>query len=405
MLSEDLTEQSLPTFPMKRTCPFAPPPPYGELREADPIATVLLPNGKKAWLITGHTYARRLLTDGRLSSNRTNPGFPELVPGLAKLASQSTGFMSWMDAEEHAGHRRLLTGEFTVRKVAGMRPRIQQFTDDAITAMLRQGPPADLVEAVSLPVPSLVICDLLGVPYDDRAFFQQRTRTIADRRCDAEQRTGALAELRGYLVELVTKKETDPGDDVVSRLIAKYRAADRYERNHLAGTAILLLIAGHESTANMISLGTVALLQNPGQLAKLRAEPALMRGAVEELLRFFSISDPATSRVAVEDISIGDHTIHAGDGVIIPNAAANHDPAAFADPGNLDVQRDARQHVAFGYGAHQCLGQNLARAELEIAYTTLFDRVPDLHLTVPLEELPFKDDANIFGINQVPVAW
>lgn len=145
---------------------------YGELRESDPIGTVLMPNGRKAWLITGHAHARRLLTDGRLSSNRTHPGFPELVPGLAKLASQSTGFMSWMDAEEHAeehaGHRRLLTGEFTVRKLAAMRPRIQRFTDEAVTEMLRQGPPADLVEAVSLPVPSLVICDLLGVPYEDR---------------------------------------------------------------------------------------------------------------------------------------------------------------------------------------------------------------------------------------------
>jgi cytochrome P450 len=405
MTIEAVEAPGMPTFPMKRTCPFRPPARYDELRAQDPVSRVLLPNGKHAWLITSHAYARQLLVDDRLSSRRTHPGFPELVPGLAKMASQSAGFMSWMDGQEHAGHRRLVTGEFTVRRVQDMRPRIQEITDAAITELLDQGPPADLVRSVSLPVPSLVICDLLGVPYADRDFFQERTRTIADRNCDAAQRGGALGELRGYLSDLVTVKETEPADDVLSRLIAKYRNAGTYDHDHVAGTAVLLLIAGHESTANMISLGTVALLENPEQLARLSQDPGRIRGTVEELLRFFSISDPATSRVAVGDITIGGHTIRAGEGVIIPNAAANWDPGAFAEPERLDIDREARQHIAFGYGAHQCLGQNLARAELEIVYSTLFTRVPGLRLAVRAEELPFKDDANIYGINAVPVTW
>jgi cytochrome P450 len=405
MLSEDTGIEEMPKFPMSRTCPFEPPEPYAKLREKAPMCPVMMPDGKRAWLVTSHAFARSLLLDERSSSNRLNPGFPELVPGLHNLAKQTTGFMSWMDGAEHSGHRRRLTGEFTLRRVKELRPRLQQITDDAVTAMLEQGPPADLVQAVSYPVPSLVVCELLGIPYEDRAFFQGQAHTMADRKSDGAQRIGALGELRKFLDALVTKRESAPGDDILSRMIQRYRDADEYDHDQMTGLSMQLLIAGHESTANMISLGVVALLRHPDQLAAFRGDPSLARTTVEELLRFFSISDPVTSRVATADISIGEYTIREGEGMVIPNAAANWDPDVFAAPEELNIHRDARRHFAFGYGAHQCLGQHLGRLELDIAYTTLFSRVPTIRLAVPFEELPFKSDAMLYGINEVPITW
>jgi cytochrome P450 len=395
----------MPTYPMHRTCPFEPPKPYAELRPESPICRVMMPDGKRAWLITSHVYARELLLDERSSSNRTNPGFPELVPGLHKLVKQGTGFLSWMDPPEHSVHRRRLTGEFTLRRVKELRPRLQQITDDAVTAMLAAGPPADLVQAVSYPVPSLVVCELLGVDYEDRAFFQDQARIMADRKCDGDQRSKALGDLRGFLDRLVSQREQNPQDDLISRMIGRYREAGEYDHDHMAGLTMLLLIAGHESTANMISLGAVALLRHPETLEQFRTDPSVARVTVEELLRFFSISDPITSRVATADITIGGFTIREGEGMVIPNAAANRDPDVFDQPDAFNIHRDARRHFAFGYGAHQCLGQHLARLELEIAYTTLFSRVPSLRLAVPFEELPFKDDAMLFGIHEVPITW
>jgi cytochrome P450 len=405
MLTEDVSVEQMPKYPMKRTCPFEPPKPYAEARESAPICPIMMPDGKRAWLVTSHAFARSLLLDERSSSNRLNPGFPELVPGLHNLAKQTTGFMSWMDGPEHSGHRRKLTGEFTLRKVKELRSWLQQITDDAITAMLEHGPPADLVTMVSYPVPSMVVCELLGVPYQDREFFQGQAHTMADRKSDGAQRMGALGQLRGFLDALVTKRENTPEDDLLSRLIQRYREDGEYDHDQMTGMAIQLLIAGHESSANMISLGVVALLQHPEQLAQFRSDPRVARATVEELLRFFSISDPVTSRVATADINIEGYTIREGEGMVIPNAAANWDPEVFTDPGDFNIHRDAKRHFAFGYGPHQCLGQHLARLELDIAYTTLFTRVPTIRLAVPFEEVPFKDDAMLYGIDELLVTW
>jgi cytochrome P450 len=404
-LTPEVDIATMPTYPMKRTCPFEPPKAYAEARDAAPMCRILMPDGQRAWLVTSHTYARELLLDDRSSSNRLNPGFPELVPGLHQLVKQGQGFLSWMDPPQHTAHRRRLTGEFTVRRVKELRPLLQRATDDAIDAMLAQGPPTDLMQALSYPVPSFIICELLGVPYEDREFFQGQAHTMADRKCDGAQRGQALVDLRGFLDGLVTKRESAPQDDLISRMIERYREADEYNHDSMAGLAMLLLIAGHESTANMISLGAVALLQHPAQLAEFSSNPAVARATVEELLRFFSISDPVTSRVASDDITIGEYTVLKGEGMVIPNAAANWDPEIFPNPDDFNIHRDARRHFAFGYGAHQCLGQHLARLELEIAYTTLFSRIPTIRLAVPFEELPFKDDAMLYGIHEVPVTW
>ncbi|NJP93144.1 cytochrome P450 [Nonomuraea sp. FMUSA5-5] len=388
---------------MPRSCPFGPPPQYAELGQEAPISRVTLQDGKQAWLITGHALARRFLSSDKISSNRANPGFPQLIPGVASVPLKGT--IVAMDPPEHSRHRRMITNEFTVKRVKQMRPEIQRITDRAIDEMLAGPRPADLVEALSLPVPSLVICELLGVPYADRGQFQGRTKIILSRNATSEQRRDTALWLRQYINGLVVAKETEPGEDLLSRLIGKYRDIDAYDRETLTGIGLLLLVGGHETTANMISLSVASLLDDPELPAGLRERPEQTPQLVEELLRFHSIVDNATSRVVVEDFELDGVTFRAGDGVIVAAAAANHDPDVFTRPDQIDTDRGARHHLAFGFGIHQCLGQNLARLELEVVLNTLFARIPNLALADPLERLPFKNDALVYGIHRLPVTW
>jgi cytochrome P450 len=399
-----VADQHVPTFPMQRTCPFSPPAEYGELREATPITRALLPSGRHAWLVTRHADVRAVLTDPRFSSDRRHPDFPRLI----KFPQPSLNFtpsLIGMDPPEHGPARRAVVGEFTVKRIQALRPRIQEIVDDCIDAMLAGPRPTDLVQALSLPVPSLVICELLGVPYADHEFFQSRSKLLFSRTTSPQARQVGIDELRSYLDDLVTGKEREPSEDLLGRQVLRQRQTATEDHAALVSLAFLLLIAGHETTANMISLGTVALLENPEQLAVIRADPGKTPAAVEELLRYFTIVDTATSRLALEDVELGGVHIRAGEGVIALGNAANRDPEAFDDPDALDVERGARHHVAFGFGAHQCLGQNLARTELQIVFDTLFQRIPELRLATTVGNLPFKDDVVIYGLHALPVTW
>ena len=393
---------------MVRECPFGAPQAYERLRDQSAAAAVSLPDGRPGWLVTKHEYVRQLLVDPRLSSDRAHPGFPSVVPGLASMKNEGIGSLSWEDPPEHTAHRRLVAAEFTVRRTQELRPRIQAIVDKYVGELMECDRPADLVQRLSLPVPALVVAELLGVPEADHEYFTVRACELAqpaDGGSHQLLQRKAFAELREYIGELFAAKVREPGSDVVSRLITRSRQDGEFDADMLLGLAKLLLVAGHQSTANMISLGVVALLEHPDQLARVVSDPAAAKNAVEELLRFFSVSDFVTSRVALEDIEIGDVVIPAGQGVIASNCAANRDPEVFADPDVLDIDRPNRKHVAFGYGAHQCIGQHLARVELEIVFTTLFTRMPDLRLAVPYEELPFKNDTHLYGIYKVPVTW
>ncbi|MEN3300660.1 cytochrome P450 [Pseudonocardia sp.] len=399
-----VADQHVPTFPMQRTCPFSPPAEYGELREATPITRALLPSGRHAWLVTRHADVRAVLTDPRFSSDRRHPDFPRLI----KFPQPSLNFtpsLIGMDPPEHGPARRAVVGEFTVKRIQALRPRIQEIVDDCIDAMLAGPRPTDLVQALSLPVPSLVICELLGVPYADHEFFQSRSKLLFSRTTSPQARQVGIDELRSYLDDLVTGKEREPSEDLLGRQVLRQRQTATEDHAALVSLAFLLLIAGHETTANMISLGTVALLENPEQLTIIRADPGKTPAAVEELLRYFTIVDTATSRLALEDVELGGVHIRAGEGVIALGNAANRDPEAFDDPDALDVERGARHHVAFGFGAHQCLGQNLARTELQIVFDTLFQRIPELRLATTVGNLPFKDDVVIYGLHALPVTW
>ncbi|WP_245614088.1 cytochrome P450 [Actinokineospora inagensis] len=395
-------------FPVERRCPFAAPPEYDRLREQAPVSRVRLGGGTEAWFVSGHREGRAVLADPRFSSDRRHVNFPLVNADEVtreRFRSQPPSMIG-MDGAEHTAARRALIGEFTVKRLAALRPRIQEIVDGFVDDMLAaEEHPVDLVRALSLPVPSLVICELLGVPYTDHDFFQRRTSALVRRSEDPQVRQRSFDELRDYLGELIDRKAAEPGNDLFSRQVTRALADGTFDRDATVSMAFLLLVAGHETTANMISLGVVGLLDHPDQLAAVRADPAKTPLAVEELLRYFTIVETATSRVATEDVTIGDVTIHAGEGVVVSGLAADWDPAVFDHPDRLDIDRGARHHIAFGFGPHQCLGQNLARVELQVVFDTLFRRIPTLRLATPVDDVPFKTDSGVYGAWRLPVTW
>ncbi|MFC8867465.1 cytochrome P450 [Streptomyces sp. NPDC057148] len=389
-------------FPQDRTCPYHPPAAYDPLRATRPLARITLFDGRPAWLVTGHATARRLLADPRLSTDRTRDGFPATSARLAAVRPRRTALLG-VDDPEHRAQRKLVLPEFTLRRATALRPRIQRIVDERLDAMIAQGPPAELVSAFALPVPSMVICALLGVPYADHDFFEEQSRRLLRGPGSADVQE-ARDRLETYLGELIDRKRRSPGEGLLDDLVRKQMTEGEFDREQLVAFAVILLIAGHETTANMISLGTYTLLGHPGRLAELRADPSLLPGAVEELMRVLSIAD-GLLRLATEDIDVDGTTVRAGDGVVFSTSVINRDETVYPEPDTLDWNRPARHHVAFGFGIHQCLGQNLARAELEIALGTLFERLPTLRLAAPPQEIPFKPGDTIQGMLELPVAW
>ncbi|MFG2842995.1 cytochrome P450 [Kitasatospora sp. NPDC048296] len=405
-MTQDHLATELPNFPMTRTCPFRPPAQYAELRESEPISqAVLKVTGKPAWLVTTHEHVKTVLGDSRVSSNLKLPGYPHQFHIPEEMLREVRLMLLSMDPPEHTAQRRYLIPEFTARRMRALRPRIQEIVDARIDAMLTAGGPVDLVAALSLAVPSLVICELLGVPYEDHPQFEEWSALMMNHDISPEEYGAAVVGLDMYLDKLITAKETEPGDDLISRFIEKNREEPIADHTDIVTMARLMLVGGHETTANMISLGVLGLLEHPEQLDAIKADPELLPGAVEELLRFFSISDSGTARVALEDIEIDGTVIKAGEGILPLNNSANHDESVFPDADTLDIRREARSHLAFGYGIHQCIGQNLARIELEVVYGTLFRRIPGLKLAAPMSELKFKDEALVYGVHELPVTW
>ncbi|MFF8594732.1 cytochrome P450 [Streptomyces sp. NPDC015220] len=389
-------------FPQSRTCPYHPPAGYDPLRAARPLARVTLYDGRAAWLVTGHAAARDLLADPRLSSDRTRDGFPAVTPRVAAFRDRKTALLG-VDDPDHRTQRRKMIPSFTVKRATALRPRIQQIVDELLDAMVAQGPPAELVSAFALPVPSMVICELLGVPYADHEFFEEQSRRLL-RGPTVADTMAARDLLEEYLGDLIDRKRKEPGDGLLDELVRQRTAGDEPDRAELVALAVILLVAGHETTANMISLGTFTLLQHPDRLAELRGDPALLPQAVEELMRLLSIADGLV-RQATEDIEVAGTTIRAGDGVLFATSVINRDQDVYAAPDSLDLHRPTRHHVAFGFGTHQCLGQNLARTELEIALGALIRRLPGLRLAAPPEEIPFKPGDTIQGMLELPVSW
>jgi cytochrome P450 len=297
----------------------------------------------------------------------------------------------------------MLTPEFTVRRMRRLEPRIIEIVDDHLDAMEKAGPPSDLVADFALPIPSLVICELLGVPYADRAEFQARTSKLLDLSLPMDERQAVGQESRAYMADLVGRAQAEPGDDMLGMLVREH--GDDLTTDELIGIAGLLLIAGHETTSNMLGLGTLALLRHPDQLALVRDDPAAVAPAVEELLRFLGIVHSGIPRTTTEDVEVGGVVIPADSLVILALAAANRDPRVVPDGDRLDITRDAAGHVAFGHGVHHCLGAPLARMEMRTAFPALLRRFPGLKLAVPFEEVGFRAFHFIYGLQSLPVTW
>jgi cytochrome P450 len=361
--------------------------------------------GVPAYLVARHADVKAVLADSAAFSNKARD---DEVPDAPKLTDEErarmlAGNLLVLDAPEHTRLRRMLTPEFTVRRMRRLEPRIREIVDALLDALAQAGPPADLVADFALPIPSLVICELLGVPYADRAAFQARTSRLLDISLPMDERLELARESRAYMTELVERAQARPGQDMLGMLVREH--GHELTTDELIGIAGLLLVAGHETTSNMLGLGTLALLRHPEQLALVRDDPAAVVPAVEELLRFLGIVHSGFPRTAVRDVEIDGVPIPAGSMVILATAAANRDPRFLADADRLDVTRDAAGHVAFGHGVHHCLGAPLARMEMRTAFPALLRRFPRLALAVPFEDVGFRAFHFIYGLQALPVRW
>ncbi|MGK5546627.1 cytochrome P450 [Streptomyces sp. URMC 127] len=393
--------QSPVTLPTDRPadCPFDPPAGLGALREEQPLVPMRYPDGHVGWLATGWSTVRAILADPRFSSRYELLHYP--LPGgpEGSLPPAPTGDMTGMDAPGHTRYRRLLAGKFTVRRMNALTERLEEITAGHLDAMERRGGPLDLVEAFAQPVPALMICELLGVPYADREVFQRHTAALMDQDSSAEEMQAAMAGLQEYIQALVPAKRAEPTDDLLSDLTASDLTDEE-----LTGLGSFLLGAGLDTTANMLAHGAFALLSNPDQLAALRTDPGLADRAVEELMRYLTVAH-TTVRSALEDVDVDGLLIRAGETVTLSLQAANRDPERFPAPDALDLHRRATGQLGFGHGIHQCLGQQLARVEMRVAFPALFARFPSLRLAVPPGEVPLRHRSNIYGVHRLPVTW
>jgi cytochrome P450/thioesterase domain-containing protein/acyl carrier protein len=388
------------TMPTERANAFDPPAELTRLREQAPVTRLRYPDGHLGWLVTGHAAARAVLSNPAFSARLDLKRLPIGSPSdSGTVATVPPGYFLGMDPPDHTRYRRLVAPRFTARRMREMETHIGRIVSECLDDLAGQPSPADLVEHFALPVPSRVMCELLGVPYEDRAYFQTITADLLG--FDQEKMEQGYLRIGQYLNGLVMRKRAAPDEDMLSELAAQTELDDA----ELTSIAFLLLIAGHETSANMLGLGTFALLTRPDQLAALRADPALMPGAVDELLRYLSIPQLGVSRTALEDAEIGGQKISEGEVVTISIPAANRDPARFAEPDVFDIRKPAGGHLAFGHGVHQCLGMGLALIEMRVGFTALFDRFPRLRLAVPADQVPMRYDRQIYGVDRLPVEW
>jgi cytochrome P450 len=373
------TVTTLPTA-RRSGCPFDPPAELLDARSHGPISRYSFPDGHQGWLVTGYDLVRAVLADTRFSSRKELMLHHPLIDySGVEVPPAAPGEFLLMDEPQHGRYRKPLVGKFTVRRMRQLTERVEQVTADHLDAMEEAGPPTDLVTAFATPIPAIMICELLGVPYEDRGAFQKQVESFMNGETSDEDLIAAYTATQQYLAELVAAK--------------------------LQGMSLILLAAGLDTTANMLALGTFALLRNPEQLAALRADPALADQAVEELLRYLSVAK-TFMRTALEDVELGGQTIEAGTAVIMSLHTANRDPDRFPDPHVLDLGRRAGGHLAFGHGIHQCLGQQLARVEMRVAFPALLNRFPTLRLAVPADEVGLRPEtADIYGVKSLPVTW
>lgn len=376
-----------------------PAPALAQLRENGPVHQAFTPFGMPVHVVTGYDNVRNALADHQRLSNHWRPG----ADSSEAENQPPAGALLSLDPPEHQRLRRMVAPMFTMRRMSELRTRIIDIVDTHLDAMEMAGGPCDLVASFALPIPSLVICELLGVPYADRDSFQQRSLHQLDMALPPAQRMTLAAEGRAYMHSLAQRARRHPGDDLLGALIRQH--GTDVTDDELAGIGALLLVAGHETTSNMLSLGTLALLTNPDQLAAMRDDPDAVAGAVEELLRYVSVVQHAIPRMTTTDVDIDGVTIPAGHVVLLSLPSGNRDPQFIESPETLDLGRGAPGHLAFGHGVHHCLGAPLARMEMQIAFPALLRRFPTLTLAEPVTEIAYKSTSLVYGALSLQVTW
>ncbi|MGH3725614.1 MAG: cytochrome P450 [Mycobacterium sp.] len=387
-----------PQLPFPRDGLFSPAAQQRELQRAGTVHRVTTAAGDPAWLVTGHTTVRQLFDDDRVG--RSHPA-PETAARSGKSAFFGGPIGNYeTERDDHARGRRLMQPHFTPKQMRALESRVHELADELITAMLDQGPPADLYAAVALPLPMMVLCELLGVPYADREEFHEWTTAASNTR-DRSRSEWGMGQLFVYGMQLVERKRQHPGDDVISRLCAIDGVAD----HEIASQSMALLLGGHETTVVQLGLATLLLLANPEQWALLVAQPDLVPNAVEETLRASRSGGGEIPRYAREDLDVDGVNIAAGELLLLDVGAANHDPSVFSGPDRLDVTRRPGAHITFGYGSRYCVGAPLARLQLVEVLGQLVERLPGLHLTKDISELTMRADLLTGGLFELPVGW
>jgi cytochrome P450 PksS len=392
--------------PAHKADPF---PFYARLRDAAPIYRVTLPGGRPAWLVARYDDVAMVLKDERFAKDKLNALTPEQSarePWMPAMFRPLTRNMLDLDPPDHTRLRALVQKAFTPGLVEQLRPRVQYLADRLLDS-LRGRTHFDLIRDYALPIPTTVIAEMLGVPPADRHRFHRWSRAIVSINPSSLGTLLVLPHVWAFLRlirRLIRSKRAAPGDDLLSALVRAEEAGDRLSEDELVAMAFLLLVAGHETTVNLIGNGMLALLQHPDQLARLRAEPALLRLAVEELLRYAGPLETASERYAREEIMVAGVTIPRGEQVFAAVASANRDGRQFPDPDRLDVAREPNRHLAFGLGPHFCVGAPLARLEGQVAIGALLWRASDIRLAVPAEALRWRRGLVLRGLESLPVA-
>jgi cytochrome P450 len=390
-------------MPIARDTVLDPPAELAELRNEEPLAQLLYPDGHVGWLVTSYQLARAVLQDSRFSSRpELRHSAVHLILGDGKPPEADVpGMFVGMDPPEHTKYRRLITGELSVRRMRELEPKIEATARMLVDRMEESPRPADLVSGFANPLPSKVICDLLGIAYGDWEKIQPVSARMLRTDSTADEVLSCYRTIFGFLSDVVAAKEERPEDDLISGLIE----TGALSHTEVTSIAFQLFTAGNETTSNMISLGIFTLLTHSDQLDAIREKPALVEPAIEELLRYLTVIQFGISRAALEDVELGGTTIKAGQTVTVSLPAVNRDPGRFSDPDVFDVTRSASAHLAFGFGVHQCVAQQLARSELRTAFRVLLERMPDLALAVPATEVPMREGAIVYGVASLPISW
>jgi len=396
---------SCPHFPFRRTDPLHPPAELREARAVEPVLPVTLWNGARAWVVTRQKEIREVLSDDeRFSGRFGQENFPTVTEARVAVDRGERAFVG-MDNPDHDRFRRMFTREFSVRRMMALEPEIRAIANRLIDELEEAGSPQDLVPLLAVRFPSLVMSLLFGSRYEDHRFIIEcavARHGLTQTPGEAERKARELAD---YCRRLIEARMAEPRDDMVSRVIADQVRPGFLSVAEFAEIGAMILRAGHDTTTNMIAMGALYLVRDPKLAERLRAEPAGIRRAVEEFLRFTSPVQFSPRRVARIDVELAGVRIRQGEGLFLSLSSANRDEAVFSSPDAIDIDRDNSAQLAFGYGIHQCLGQVLARIELQVMFEVLLARLPALRLAVPLESLRFKHDMQIYGLHNLPVAW